>query len=102
MKANNILREAKLRLFEKFNYYPKRDGDTFDHSKLVVSNKRFVEELNWSLRKVGLKFQVSNIRDALLLLTIHGSDTFFYNDNYVISYDEFEGRFSIYERKGVN
>lgn len=102
MKPNNFLREAKLRLFEKLNYYPKRDGDTFDSSKLIISNKRFVEELNWSLRKIGLKFQVSNMRDALLLLTIQGSDTFFYNENQVIYYDAFEGRFSIYERKGVN
>lgn len=102
MKPNNFLREAKLRLFEKINYYPKRDGDTFDHSKLVISNKRFVEELNWSLRKIGLKFQVSNIRDALLLLRIQGGTQFFYSGTQVIYYDEFEGRFSIHERKGVN
>ncbi len=99
MKPNNFLREAKLRLFEKFNYYPKRDGDTFDHSKLIISNKRFVEDFNWCLREVGLSFRVSSIRDALLLLRVQGHNTYFYSGTKVITYDEFEGRFFVSDKK---
>ena len=99
MKANNIFRELKLRLFERINYHGKRNGDTFDDSKLIISNKRFVEDFNWCLVKVGLKFQVSNIRDALLLLRVQGGNEYFYSGTQVIYYDAFEGRFSVYEQK---
>jgi hypothetical protein len=98
MKPNNFLREAKLRLFEKFNYYPPRNGDTFDHSKLIISNKRFVEELNWALEKANLsEIRFTSIRDALIFLNIQGNKCSFNTGREQIYYHEFEGVFTVRE-----
>ena len=92
IKPNGLLRELKLRFFEHINYHGKRNGDTFDGTKLTISNKRFLNDFKTFLSELKemptfpLKF-----KHVFKVFKNGGS---YKGKTYDIYYDNFTGNFT--------